>query len=264
MNEYYVYIYLDPRKKGKFIYGDLEFEYEPFYVGKGKGDRIYRHLHLYKSDYTNEYKYNKIRKIKLENLEPVVIKIFDNLDEKNAFKKENETILKIGRLKNGPLINFSDGGEGQSGYKHREEDKKKIGERVKNSEKWQIAIKSDEHKKNLSKSLMGHEGHVFIHSDKAKEKIRIAQSGNNNSFYKKTHTKTLKNKWSSERKGNNNQNSVLYEIKSPIGDILKFKGMNEIKDYTSKTKLFSPTSIIKYGISKGYQIISKIKLNKIF
>ena len=49
MSDFYVYIYLDTRKSGKFIYGDLEFEYEPIYVGKtfeGRKELI---------DYVNNY-----------------------------------------------------------------------------------------------------------------------------------------------------------------------------------------------------------------
>jgi hypothetical protein len=40
MKKYYVYLFLDKSKPGKFIYDDLEFEYETFYVGKGTGVRI--------------------------------------------------------------------------------------------------------------------------------------------------------------------------------------------------------------------------------
>jgi hypothetical protein len=41
MNSFYVYIYLDPRKPGKFHYGEYCFDYEPFYVGKGKDNRMF-------------------------------------------------------------------------------------------------------------------------------------------------------------------------------------------------------------------------------
>ncbi len=37
--KFYTYVYLDPRKPGKFVFGKYEFEYEPFYVGKGSGRR---------------------------------------------------------------------------------------------------------------------------------------------------------------------------------------------------------------------------------
>jgi len=48
---YNVYIYLDPRKPGHFQYSEsLIFEYEPFYVGKGKPGREFvlgtRSLHF--------------------------------------------------------------------------------------------------------------------------------------------------------------------------------------------------------------------------
>lgn len=43
-NKFYVYVYLDPRKPGKYKYGEYEFDYEPFYVGKGTGRRIRNHF----------------------------------------------------------------------------------------------------------------------------------------------------------------------------------------------------------------------------
>ena len=66
--DFYVYIYLDPRKPGEYVYDDLKFDFEPFYVGKGIGNRLNRHIYLYKYDNCNSFKYNKINKIKMEKL----------------------------------------------------------------------------------------------------------------------------------------------------------------------------------------------------
>jgi len=38
---HYVYIYLDTRKPGNFIYDDMLFNFEPFYVGQGKNNRCW-------------------------------------------------------------------------------------------------------------------------------------------------------------------------------------------------------------------------------
>lgn len=43
-NVFYVYIYLDPRKPGKYQFNKYCFLNQPFYVGKGKKDRYKHHL----------------------------------------------------------------------------------------------------------------------------------------------------------------------------------------------------------------------------
>lgn len=178
---YYVYVYLDPRKKGSFIYEDILFENEPFYVGKGYGLRI--NEHLYKSSLKRKnHKNSKIKKILEGGSNPIKIKIFEGLTEEQALKKEIEIIQKIG-LKN--LTNNTLGGEGTSGFihkkstikkiikshkgkKHSEETKKKISEKLKGriiTEEWKKNISegskgikktfTDEHKKNIGKSGLG-------------------------------------------------------------------------------------------------------------
>lgn len=118
-SEYYVYAYLDPRKPGNYVYGDFEFDFEPFYIGKGMGRRLYMHIfpHNIEKD-GNRYKMNKIKKIlKLGydlKSEKFVVKISGNLSQKQSLSLERKCIKTIGRidLKSGPLTNLTNGGDG--------------------------------------------------------------------------------------------------------------------------------------------------------
>jgi hypothetical protein len=113
---FYVNIYLDPRKPGKYVYGEYEFDYEPFYVGKGHGERKNSHiLWAIKTNY-NSYKFNKIRIIIEERKKPIIKEIKNNLNEKESYKLEKKIIKTIGRidLETGPLTNLTDGGEGNN------------------------------------------------------------------------------------------------------------------------------------------------------
>jgi hypothetical protein len=111
---YYVYLLLDPRKPGPFTYGHWKFSHEPFYVGKGKKDRI--NLHNEFCTY-NPLKANIIRRIKQKFDDCLKLIKTDQLTSREACKLEIKLITKIGRrdLKLGPLSNLTDGGEG-AGY----------------------------------------------------------------------------------------------------------------------------------------------------
>ena len=80
--KYYVYVYSDPDTK------------EPFYVGKGKGDRVFSHL---KEDKENE-KTQKIKEIEDRpgKKEPIIEILAHGLDEETAFKVEAAAIDLIG------------------------------------------------------------------------------------------------------------------------------------------------------------------------
>jgi hypothetical protein len=118
---YYVYIYLNLLNPGMFKYQDLEFEYEPIYIGKGIDSRSHNHLTAClnindKKGYKRLF-YQKLRKIIKSGSTPKIIIYKNDLSEKEAFDLEISLISKIKRriTKEGPLCNNSKGGEGASG-----------------------------------------------------------------------------------------------------------------------------------------------------
>ena len=77
---YYVYVYSDPDSK------------EPFYVGKGKNDRVFNHL----SDKSETDKVIKIKEIEQQGKEPIIEILAHGLDEETALKVEAAAIDLIG------------------------------------------------------------------------------------------------------------------------------------------------------------------------
>lgn len=88
----------------------------PFYVGKGHFERVIKHES--DSEKINQHKLNIIKKHKELGIEVgySVLNFFKA--EKDAFKAEEDLIVLIGRkdLKQGPLTNKTDGGDGSRGH----------------------------------------------------------------------------------------------------------------------------------------------------
>jgi hypothetical protein len=80
-NEYYVYVYIDPRN------------YEEFYFGKGKGSRKESHL----SDNSDNEKSQRIKSIKKEGLEPIICVIARDLSAEEALLVEKTLLWKLGK-----------------------------------------------------------------------------------------------------------------------------------------------------------------------
>jgi hypothetical protein len=120
--KHYVYIYLDPRKPGKYVYGEYKFLHEPIYVGKGEGKRSFDLRRRW-------YLGNKLNSIG----KPIILIVKNQLLESEAFKSEINMIRIIGRLSlgTGPLCNLTDGGDGSSGHKNSKETKQKMSEAAK-------------------------------------------------------------------------------------------------------------------------------------
>lgn len=166
---YYTYIYLNPLIPVKFNSNDLNFEFEPFYVGKGSKSRYLQHLRNAKKDKLkigeNFYKIGIIRKILNAGLEPIILidSGFDN--ESLAFEREKYLIASIGRVDNntGTLVNFTDGGEGTSGRVW--------------SKETMVKMKSYFNKVILCYDLNGNFLSEYLSITEAAKKLKIDKSG---------------------------------------------------------------------------------------
>lgn len=239
-NIFYVYVYFDPRKSGKYTYGEYSFDYEPFYVGKGHGDRRFI-SHLEPSSLKeNSHKSNKIKKIIKEiNKNPIIFLIKTGLTEQDAFNLEINLISTIGRydLKTGPLTNKTGGGEGSSGYVYPEERKKEMSKLMSGENNYWYGRGKE----------MPHFGSKW--SDERTKLMSKKLSGNNNPMFNKTHTPEVRKRLSESHKG---LTSKKYKLTSPQGEIFyAYKGLTE---FCEKYNLSQPKlSMVANGKRKTHK-----------
>ncbi len=141
-NEFYVYIIFRPNGI-------------PCYIGKGKGNRFRKTAKETKNPHLNNL-------FKKHSGNLPVVKFRGNLLEEEAFMLEKLLISILGRedIETGILFNLTDGGEGQSGSKHSDESKSKIGASSKRN--W-----ADPEYNTKMKSRP-----IYIHTEETKAKIK--------------------------------------------------------------------------------------------
>lgn len=129
---FYVYVMLDQRKIGRWNYKNIEFEYQPFYVGVGSKYRMTAHFTPYNLQ-KNSLKNNIIKSIYKDlNEYPVYYKIYTGITREMACEIEVDVIKHFGKIINGNgiLSNVVDGGEGANGLIHSDEYKNSLKKRI--------------------------------------------------------------------------------------------------------------------------------------
>jgi hypothetical protein len=192
MNLSYVYTLVDPRNN------------LPFYVGKGSGERC--NAHFIEAKYyvkRKTPKLNKIRKLMRLGMEPIVVKVEQNVSDEQALDLECLLIAEMRNL-GFALTNMTDGGDGAQGYKHTEEHKQKMSELQKGrvfSEETKQRMrkpKSEQGRKNIAEARITTS---YRPSNEAKKKTSETLKGRPSPMQGRTHTAESRAKMSAQRRG---------------------------------------------------------------
>jgi hypothetical protein len=227
---YYVYELIDPRNT------------LPFYVGKGKNDRVYFHLSEQSRAKTdNARKFNRIQKIRKDGYEPEIkiVKYFEK--ENDAYDFEDELIKKYGRIrydKGGILTNLCESSRPPTtkGRTYQEIYGDKWEEQIEKRRKAQIDAGGYGPRK---------------HTQKTKDKISAKTAGENNPSYGVPCSEERKEKIRSKAKqryenGFKSPSSTLYILTSPKG--VEYEVFGELEKFCKDNNISYATmqAAIKY------------------
>lgn len=165
-----------------YIYVLFRENGSPFYIGKGRGNRINSCRYLERK---NSYKRNIVRKMIGAGLDVPRVKIRSGLTEQQAFEIERAFITAIGRHPHGPLVNMTDGGEGWSGGKMSESHKAAFNRKGRKN--------SAVHNAAISRSALGNKrgaGHAI--SERQRRRASEANIRNKHSLGRKHSEQTRK------------------------------------------------------------------------
>jgi len=181
-----------------YTYAYLREDKTPYYIGKGKGNRIF----------------NKNRgDIKSPKDKSKIIYLKQNLTEEEAFKHEIYMIAVFGRkdLGTGILRNRTNGGDGVSGAIISDETKRKM------SESGKGRIFSEEHKRKMSEASKGNTCMVGkTHSEETRRKM--SESGKGRIF-----SEEHKRKMSEAHKGK----TISKETRRKLSEVQKGRTFSE-------------------------------------
>ena len=151
---------MEDKKFYVYIHYRLD-DLQPFYVGKGSGDRVRR------SKNRSNYWKNVVAK---HGMFYFIVASFEK--EEEAFEREIQLISEL-RAQGYPLVNLTDGGEGISGRRPTEEELNKMRERMKGNKNSVGCSRSEETRKRISES---NKGRTFTTTHSEEHKIKIGDS----------------------------------------------------------------------------------------
>jgi hypothetical protein len=243
---FYVYALIDPRNN------------MPFYIGKGKGRRAKTHLWEI-PETRNVFKENKINSIRAAGLEPKIEYLAEDIiDEKLAYKMEEDLILRFGRKgyeTYGILTNIL-------------LDSRPPNHKGKTYEEIYGTDRAQEEKRKRADLQKARGGYgPKKHSDETKTKIKDASSGENNAMWGRKHSEETRQKISKNKKsptGKDHPISKHWILESPNGEI--YEQIGDLKSLCKKLGLSFSTlhmahlrnRIPNRGPAKGWKITTKL------
>ncbi len=255
-NRFYVYVYLDPRKPGHYIYGEYVFDHEPFLVGKGSNKRAWDHLK--RNTTKNDFLHYKIFNIRKESKEPIVFLYQTEMIEDQSYMLEDVMVDVIGRynINTGPLCNLKGGGLGcKSGIDHPMYGKHLSDEMKKKLSDSRIGMKfTQEHCANMGLSRIGKLNPNFgkPRTEETKRKIGDAQLGEKNHMYGKKRTEEAKKKTSESLKGR----TIPHDVRQKIS--IANRGVPKSEEHRKHlSERFTGKNHPMYGIPQSEEHIRK-------
>ena len=176
--------------KGIYCYIDKK-DNQIVYVGKDSYiDKNKRHKeHLAPSNYNKQ----QINRILQNNPDRYIYQVLWEINDCSDNHKNQMEIFYI--KKYNPKFNFTEGGDGTSGFKHSEETRKKMSESKKGKKPYEITEKT---RKKMSETKKGkipwNKGKVNVYSEETRKKMSESKKG-------KTHSLETRKKMSEAMKG---------------------------------------------------------------
>ena len=191
-NNYYLYVFLNNLKPGNYIYQNYIFDYEPYYVGVSNTDTYYvredvhiKYAKIKKDVCNNKLKMNIINKIIKNGLEPIHIRLIENLTKNDSYNLEIDLIKIIGTRisKTGPLSNISLGGDGGDTFTNnpnKEEIREKHRQNAIGEKNNMYGLPLEKNPSHIAKLKGKHWNNGRIASNSTKDLFSKIMSGHNN------------------------------------------------------------------------------------